>query len=505
MMKGFLQTLSSCTPVQKRSVLKIAIELVKTDNRIHSKEVSILEGLQESLGVTQEELDYIHYISLSDAVSSIREMDSNAIEAALGVFDSIMRVDSDIEFEENLLYAAVNIACRPDSAAWGQILSITGLDVDTTDRQIVFLEKGFSKEAHRVLDDKYDNLLISKAFGDIGLRLFYLPNVLSEFGVDLPGHSESSERFGLLKKSMSYLMPVGDSVKVNNLKDSLASFDSSTFFKVVISRFGTTPEFFPYKAFLLVKVRGGVVLDDDNAMRRSSDFFCMDISSDVKHRILSFVSLFGDNSYMLPYDGYYKILFDYFSSEAKINSEIALDEEFSFRLPSLGGKVIPFESSPQARTFYLLLLRYGRAGVSQDTFSAALAFLEGVDTASYVVDGTFDMVGFDRLLLRGNESWRGLIHNAIIIYSSLSTKDDQQSGFLSYITSILSHRSSLKTYLNKGFRSVPELADKDLYLVGFDKDTNSYYVGIDLSMFILEQGGASPVPLEESSFWKSLL
>ena len=57
--------LKSCTPVQKRSILKIAIELVKADNKIHSKEISVLDDLQESLGLTQEELDLIHYAPLS--------------------------------------------------------------------------------------------------------------------------------------------------------------------------------------------------------------------------------------------------------------------------------------------------------------------------------------------------------------------------------------------------------------------------------------------------------
>lgn len=500
-----LQTLPSCTTVQKRSILKIAIELVKTDNRIHSKEVSILESLQDGLGVTQEELDFIHYISLSEAVSCIRQMEGRAIDEALGIFDAIIRADSDVDFEENLLYAAVTIACRPESSRWGDILSVPGLDLDAKDRQIVFLEKRRTRGAHEVLDDKYDNLLISKAFGDIGLRLFYLPNVLEECGLVFSDRKESSQRIGLLKKSMSYLMPVGDSVKVKDLDKMMASFDSSTFFKVVISRLGVTPEFFPYQAFLMVKVRGSVVLDDDNAMHHSCDFFCMDISTDVKHRILSFVSLFGDNSYMLPYDGYYKILFDHFSSEAKINSEVSLDDEFQFRLSSLGGRVIPFESSPQARTFYLLLLRYGRSGISQETFSAAISYLDGVDTGRYISGGAFDLLRFDADLLSGDEEWRKVIHNTISIYTAISTKDSQQEGFLSYISSILSHRSSLKTYLNKGFRSVQELADKDLYLVGFDKQTNSYYVGIGLSMFLLEQSGGSPISLEDSSFWKSLL
>ena len=64
-----LSILASCSPLQKRSVLKIAIEVVKADNKIHSKEISVLDSLQDKLGLAQEELDLVHYTPLSDAVA----------------------------------------------------------------------------------------------------------------------------------------------------------------------------------------------------------------------------------------------------------------------------------------------------------------------------------------------------------------------------------------------------------------------------------------------------
>lgn len=494
MLKDY-STLKSCSPVQKRSILKIAIELVKADNRIHSKEISVLDDLQEVLGLTQEELDLVHYIPLSDAVASVREMDRATVETVLGVFNSLMRIDSDIDYEENLLLAAVTMSCLPESRPWTAVLSVPNPDLDFSDRQIAFLEKSVSKEAHAVLDDKNDLLFISKAFGDVGLRLFYLPNVLGDLG--------AAERFGLLKKSMSYLMPAGDMLKVDGLKEALSSFDSKAFFKVVCSRLGQEPAFFPFEAFLLVKIRGSVILDDDDTMHSSVDFFCLDISSDVKDRILSFVSLFGDSTYLLPYDGYYKLLFDYFSAEAKINSEICLDRDFNFTLPSLGGRRIPFESSPQARTLYLLLLKYGREGIRQEWFNAAVSYLESVETDRFLENGAFNLSLFEKELLSGDEPWRNVIFDTVLIYRSISTKDDQKSVFLSYIASILAHRSSLKTYLNKGFDAIRELSDKGLYLVSFDKDTNAYRVSIGLSMFRIEEG-ESVVSLSESRFWKAL-
>lgn len=496
-----IDSLKSLTPIQKRALLKIAIELVKADNKIHSKEVSVLNDLQGVLDLPQEELDLIHYIPLSDAVSVIGQMDGTEVSAVLDIFDSIMRIDSDIDFEENLLYAAVKISCDPESSSWARILSVPDLDVDLSDRQIVFLEKSYSKDTHRVLDKKIENLLISKAFGDIGLNLFYLPNVLDDLGlVD----NAPNDRFGLLQQSMGYLMPAGDRIKIEGLRNLLKAFDSQEFFKVVTSRFGLSPDVFPFQAFLLIKIRGGVVLDDENTMHHSTDFFCLDISSDVKHRIISFVSLFGDNSYLLPYEGYYRILFDYFSSESKLNSEICLDLDFHFTLPSFAGKRIPFESSPQARTLYLLLLKYGQNGIDQETFRSCIAYLKSPEALQFVNEDDFDLDGFLAKLSDGDERWRDVVYDTIRIYRSISTKDERNPRFLSYIASILSHRSTLKTYLNQGFDSVQELSDKQMYHVRFDKETDTYRLGIGLSMFLIDEDGRGPVPLSGSRFWKSL-
>jgi hypothetical protein len=163
-----------------------------------------------------------------------------------------------------------------------------------------------------------------------------------------------------------------------------------------------------------------------------------------------------------------------------------------------------FESSPQARTFYLLLLSYGASGISQDLFNSAISFFEKLDTSNYTEGGVFDLSSFKNELSLGKEEWKTLILRTIHIYQAISTKDDQQPSFLSYIFSILSHRSSLKTYLNKGFGSIQELSDKDMYYVSFDKETNSYHLDISISMFHIMEDGASPILLSESSFWKQL-
>ena len=497
-----MDPLSTLTPLQKRSVFKIAVDLIKADNRIHSKEISILDKLQSSLCLTQEEMDMVHYITLADAVNSLRELKSGIADELIDLFSGIMKADSDISFKENLLLTAVIMSCSKESKDWVHVMTSTATESNVSDSQIVYLEKEHCDKAHEVLDDKYDNLLISKAFADIGLQLFYLPAVLGDLGLRDGEEKEVTRRFGLLQKSLGYLMPSGNKSKVENVEHILDSFDTTTFFKVVMTGLNLSPDLFPFSSFLLIKVRDSIILDDQNNSKETIDFLCIDISKEVKKRILAFVSNFTEHSFMLPYEGYYKMLFDHLSSESKITSSILLDTEKHFCLENLSNTKIIFESAPQAKTLYLLLLFYQTAGISQSVINDAVNFLQ-TRVEQLCPEENFNIDTVKDNLLKINEEWSRLIYNTITIYQSISTKDEQKSNYLSYICSILNHRSSLKTYINKGFTDIPGLANPEQYHIKFDKEFNIYHLPISSSLFYINEGDQR-IPLTASSLWCTL-
>jgi hypothetical protein len=115
------------------------------------------------------------------------------------------------------------------------------------------------------------------------------------------------------------------------------------------------------------------------------------------------------------------------------------------------------------------------------------------------------MESFLEDLLSGEGKWREIIYNTVKIYEALSSKETDRQQFLSYIESILSHRSTLKNYLNKGFMEVDSLANKEMYLVNFDRETSSYSVGIGLTMFLIQGRKGDWSPLSESPLWRTLL
>ena len=484
---------------QRRAVMKLAVELVKADDRIHSKEVAVLDELQSGLGLDQEELDLTHYLSLESAVDCLKNLEEEPTRRIINLFNEIMCSDNDIDFEENLLLSSISMSCGIGSRDWCRILSTGAPESEVPEKQIVFLESKVSEAAHLVLDDKYDNLLISKAFGDIGIEFFYLPDIVGEF----VKHLEDDDRSGLFQRSMEYLVPAGDKIKLNHLKESLATLDTGTFYHLILSRFNIAPERIPYPAFLLTKIRDSHILDDSDTMRRTVDFLCINLSSEVKKRILAFVSRFDERRDLLSYKGYYRFLYDYLSSEAKTANPITINAKGDFILES--GDIIRFKSAPQAKTLYLLLLSRGGKGISQADFNKAVSFLKALDINEYLTtSGDFDFPRFNEYLAGKEEEYAHLILDTLTIYSTLSTKDCRKKNYLEYIQSILQHRSSLKTYINTGFASARKLANPELFMVRFDIEALTYSIPASPSLFTSSLEGSSTVPMTDSPLWKAI-
>lgn len=481
--------------------MKIAVELVKADSRIHSKEVGLLDELQKCLRLSQEEMDLTHYLSLENAVGCLDSLEEERIRRIIDLFNRIMCSDNDIDFEENLLLSSISMSCDSSSRDWCRILSITATETEAPEKQIVFLEKETSDSARQVLDDRYDNLLISKAFSDIGLEFFYLPDIIGEFSRSLA----DDDRLDLLRRSMEYIVPSGDRLKLNNLKESLATLDNRTFYHIVLSRFNIDPDRIPFPAFLMMKIRDSHILDDSDNLRRMVDFLCIDISSEVKKRILTFVSRFDRGRELLSYSGYHRFLFDYLSSESKSSNPITINSKGEFLLGTEEGGTIRFKSAPQAATLYILLLSRGKSGVQQTDFDKAADFLKTPEVSGCVTSGgELDLPRLTRLLDDKDDEYAKVILDTITIYRTFSTKDSDKASFLGYIEGIFRHRSSLKTYINTGFSSAPRLANPEHFAVSFNPDLKTYSVSASPSLFLARFDGSAPCPLTETPFWKSL-
>ena len=490
---------------QKRALFKLAVDMVKADKYIHGNEVSMLDAMQQSCGIATEELEFIHYLSLQQAIASLRNVSSECRGAILDVLESIVGADNDVDEREKILLSAVKLSLGDDSLSWSTVISTTDGQAECTSRQVVYLEKKHCDEAHKVFSDRYDNLLLTKALNDVGLQLFYLPSVVEELGRQWDAVGTADSKFRLLRRSMEFIVPAGDRAKLDDLSNILKGLDTETFYRVVCSRCNIDVSSLPYNAFLMIKIQDSYMLDDDGRMMRGNDFLCIDISTELKRRILHFVELLDTPVCLLSYEGYYRILYDYLSSESAIMSDVVMNGRYDFCLKQLGYEKLKLESAPQAKTFYLLLLRYGRRGVSQECFEQALAYLENDAADELMPDGNFDILSSSRLLVAKGEEWAQVICNLMAIYEFISTKDSSNSSFLGYIANIIRHRSSLKSYINKAFMGVHGLAGKENYCVKFDSVSKSYFLPLDSACFYLQRSSMdASVAISETELWRRL-
>lgn len=465
--------------------MHLAVDLAKADRQIHAGEVSILNECQKELGMTDDELEMIHYMSFQECMSALQPLSAETKSGIIARYEKIIEADVDVDVRERILLSAIRMALSEESSRWTRILSVSGVETDCSSSQIIYLEKKKCESSREVLDDDFNNLLLTKALNEVGLQLFYIPRVKKIIDIDL------------LCKSMDYILPAGPRASVVDMD----GVDAASLFGAFCSTYRLSPGSVDFDAFLMLKLQEGEVLNDEGDLTRSMDFICIDVSSDLKDRVAHFVGLLDVPGLKLSYDGYYRLLYDHMMSASSVASKIFIDEKFSFYLTDADNQKLKFESAPQAKTLYLLLLRYGAGGVSQECFEQAVEFLETFRTES---EGTtWDYLTFRNALSSARTPASLLLLNIMTIYARISTKNPENEGFLNYVHTIIRQRSALKNYISGGFSSATHLLGKDSYCVQFNQGTKSYFLPTDVSLISIEENGQI-IPLAESHLWKSL-
>ena len=466
--------------------MHLAVDLAKADRQIHAGEVSILNECQRELGMADDELEMIHYMSFQECISALEPLSKDRKDEIIACYEKIIEADVDVDVRERILLSAIRMALSENSRRWTRILSVSGVETDCSSNQILYLEKKKCASSREVLDDDFNNLLLTKALNEVGLQLFYIPRVKKFIDVDL------------LCKSMDYILPSGPRSSVADLD----SVDAASLFGAFCSTYRLSPGTVDFDAFLMLKLQEGEMLNDEGALTRSMDFICIDVSSDLKDRVAYFVSLLDAPGNTLSYDGYYRLLYDHLMSASSVVSKIFIDEKFGFYLTDADNQKLRFESAPQAKALYLLLLRYGASGISQECFEDALALLDAFKAESD--GGQWDYMAYRNTLSATPSPASRLLLNIMTVYAMISTKNPENESFLNYIQTIIRQRSALKNYIAGGFSSVTHLLDRDTYGVQFNQATKSYCLTVDVSLISIEENGAV-IPLTESGLWNSLV
>ena len=476
--------------IQSRALFKIAVDLVKSDSQIHCDEIAELQKLQENFNLDIDETEMIHYLTLQDAISILSSLDDDSKRNVLKLLENLIKVDNDVDFHESLLLCGIKLCLiNPIDS---KIISSQNLNFDCDQHQIVYLEHQFCSDAHAVLDDKYDYLMLSNILSNCQMQLFYLPHVMQ-----LLSEGDADKTTKVLRKSIEYIVPFSHTNTTGQFRNSLQEMDVVRFTKLVETQANIRPEQIGMDAFLMVALQDSFVLDDEENRHRTRDFLCINVTISLKSKVLQLVEQMQSSSVSINYYGYYRLLFDFLNADVRLMSKILINHHLDFVLPDLGNQYVRFKSAPQAKTFYLLLVYYNK-GIAQSLWNASKELCNQLAERKWV-----DTLDLKIALTRQTNPPANLVYNIIAIYESISNRSADPARLLEYVRSIILHRSSLKNYINMAINQIEQLANKDFYLVEFDSWADAYRLQINAD-WLQMQSDNDVIPLSSSFLWSKL-
>jgi hypothetical protein len=482
------------SPVQNRALFKLAVDLVKADDQIHYDEIAVLHDLQTQCNITADEIELIHYISLQEAIDILSLIDQETIDEIIETLSNIISIDNDIDYRENLLLSSIKLCLNKHNGF--KIISTQDATIDCDFNQMIYLEHQPCACARTFFQDTYDYMMFVNALSKINIQFFYLPRIIELLQSD---KRNSNSFLQTLQHSIHYIVPSHNTTDIEQLDDTLQDVDVVGFTKLVETKINIQPEQVRMEAYLLVMIHDSNIFDDENICHRNKDFLCINVSENPKLRVLQFIELMLQPQQTISYHGYYRLLFDFLNSGTPITSNILIKSNHSFVLEDLGNMDIHFKSAPQAKTFYLLLLFCGKSGINQKLCEKAQKECDRL-----LEKNTYDILDLKLLLLQQHTEEAITIYNTIIIYETISHKNVDSHRMLEYVRSILCHRSSLKNYINTTFLGIENLANKEMYLIKYNKLSETYHLDLN-SIWIQIEQSSNKIPITESKMWQKLV
>ena len=478
---------------QKRALFKIAMDLVKIDNQIHGNEILAIEQLQKRFQISLEDIDLAHYMTLEQAINSLLRLSTAERAELIAILRNLISIDNEIDGRENILLSAIQISLDEQYKSYASILSAMDALADRADNQLIYLELRRSPQIRAFLDNPYEFILLNNILAELGLHFFYLPEVIRQLSSQQNGDVSQLE---MLCKSLEYMVPSGSKTDLEQIRTSVEHLDITTFSQFVCTHYHVHPT---SQACLLIAVQDENVLDDDSQSHRCTDYLCLDVTQDIKQRLLTFIQILNHTHFSISYHGYYKALFNFLSSERKINSSILITPKRDWALIDCNNKILTFTSAPQAKSLYLLLIKYGLSGINHSLWSEAANIITEMAKIAWTQDEEMK-----KWLLDRHSDSANLVYNMLTIYQFFSNRDIPCLRMIEYLQSIIAHKSSLKNYINNAISEVVELANKEQYQVCYNAETRSYYTLLEAKMVYIATSTEN-TSLCNSALWKSLI
>lgn len=427
------------TTTKEISILKLVIDLIKVDNKIHQEEVSWIKTLTAHYHFTTEELQQAHSISLSEAISNLQQLDASERLEILKLFNEIVAIDNNIDINERILHAAIQLALQDNTLDQVQILTVEAENFDNYDRQLIYLEQKENKKLSGNIEKDYRN--IKRSLRDFDIDFFFYPHIIQQY-----------------TQSQSYIAPAVDllfptfSHDKGNSKKLLEDYKTRDFCSYIHKMMGTNIQFPPFDAFFMLKIQSSHLSNSHTV-----DFLC--IQSDQQPRVtidLLIDSLDIELPYeAVPYRGCYRTLFEMISEKSKCEYDILLEGDLFYLSQEEQKMVLEIRGAERKTLFALFLIH--KNGISNRTF-ATLSTQTALGKEIIAIYSYF-----------AKEKNYETICNALDAGS--------EPAVISNLRDI-SKRNSHIGYIKRAFTAIPSLKNPHLYYPRNIKGARTYNIGL---------------------------
>lgn len=343
---------------ERIAICRILTDLIKADLVIDSNEMQEYVKLCESYNIRREEEIKASSITLSEAVSLLKQTDRGLQRDLIGDFCDLSMSDGFCARPEALLLIGLS-RCLEDPYSSAQILSIPQPVFNVAFGSVLYIESSTNEGLNQVINDNFRTLF--KECQVVGFNFIYVPKVIE--------HYRSTDR-KLTSRIVRFLSPALSDEGVENVINGLLSINTQNFCKDILCNKLGIKELRDTEPALLIKIGRSYVNDnlyanylkinvDENIvkqMQKLLDTFSGMLSSDNIN-----VSKVEEKKNQFLYHGFYKQLLDIYLIRRNVRSTVNVHPyKEEILMPDIDMKLTKLHRREKA--LYLLLLIVSKEG-----------------------------------------------------------------------------------------------------------------------------------------------
>ena len=423
------------------SILKLVIDLIKVDNKIHRDEISCIERIVTHYKYNEEDIKAVHNISLSDAISTLQGLDLTERNTIINQLENIIASDNDIDLCERILLSCIRLALQEKTHDKVQIVNVDARGFDGYDNQLIYLEQRDFKGVKRTIKQNFETY--NRQLKSLGIDFFFYPHIVQLF----------TQSHSYITPTIEWLFPTFSHINDGDKKELIHTCQTSDLYHFIRQLMGKKSEVVRFKSFLMLKVQNST-----HNGQHTIDFMCIDCSSNtqsVMEKIIKSLS-YEIPEESIPYAGCYRTFFEMLSEKSKQNYPLLLSG-YSYYLQGEDPIALDIKGS-ERKTLFTLFLLHGHEGISNATF------------ASLTKDSPLGREIITIYRYFANEKNYNLVENAL--------QSNEEPLVIINLRDI-SKRNSHIGYIKRAFQAIPAIRDVKQYYPQNIKREYTYNITLD--------------------------